>query len=121
MLKSLLGSQPIVAWVRAYGLRRYAEAKGEIFNWFPSTMLYESFTMFCRDNEVAEEDIPSIQYFGRAMWDKLSFDRKRAVSGKVYKVFGVTEPDLKEHILIDGVVGGEEDEKEVETFIKEDD
>lgn len=121
MLKSLLGSQPIVAWVRAYGLRRYAEAKGEIFNWFPSTMLYESFVTFCRDNEVAEEDIPSIQYFGRAMWDKMSFDRKRAVSGKVYKVFGVTEPDLREHILIDGVVGGEEDEKEVETFIKEDD
>lgn len=122
MLKSLLGSQPIAAWIRAYGLRRYAEAKGEIFNWFPSAMLYDSFVTFCKDNEVAEEDIPSVQYFGRAMWDKFSFDRKRAATGKVYKIFGVTEPDLREHVLIDGIApGGEEDEKEPDTFIKDDD
>ena len=121
MLKSLLGCQPVVAWAKAYGLRQFAGAKGEIFNWFPSAMLYESLVAFCRDNEVPEESIPTIQYFGRAMWDKLSFERKRAISGKVYKVYGVTEPDLKEHILIDGISGGEEDDVEVDTFIKDDD
>lgn len=121
MLKSLLGCQPVVAWAKAYGLRQFAGAKGEIFNWFPSAMLYESLVAFCRDNEVPEESIPTIQYFGRAMWDKLGFERKRAISGKVYKVYGVTEPDLKEHILIDGISGGEEDDVEVDTFIKDDD
>lgn len=121
-LRSLIGSQPIVAWCKAYGLRSQAGINKETALWFSSRMLYESFVMFCKDNDVDDDDIPSIQAFGRWMWSKLDFDRKRGPNGQLYKIFGATEPDFKEHVLINNLPEtGEEDEKEPESFIKDDD
>lgn len=120
LLKSLLGSQPILAWIRAYSLRNEAEAKKEVGLWFQSQVLYDSLVQFCRDNNLDEEDIPTKQKFGRVMWDKCSFMRKRKPEGMVYQVFGITEPDLKEHILIDAIHGGEDDDPDT-GFIKDDD
>lgn len=122
LLLSLLGSQPLLAWIRAYGLRCDAGAKGEISNWFKASTLYDCLVTFCKDNGLEDDDIPSRQSFGRGMYAKCGFVRKRSSDGMSYKVYGVTEPDLKEHILIGNVsVGGEEDEKEPESFIKDDD
>ena len=122
LLLSLLGSQPMLAWIKAYGLRSDAEAKGEVFNWFKSSILYDSLTAFCRDNGLEEDDIPTKQFFGRAMYAKCGFLRKRSSDGMIYKVYGVTEPDLKEHILIGDVASvGDEGKNEPDTFIKDDD
>lgn len=122
LLKGLLGSQPIHAWIRAYGMRNFAETKGESYNWFKSGDLYSSFVAFCKDNGLDDEEIPTPQKFGRDMWNKHSFMRSRKAEGMSYKIYGVTAPDLKEHILIDGIVpAGEADAPEIESFIKEDD
>ena len=124
LLKSLLGSQPVLAWCKAYDMRYQAGVKGEVCNWFSASLLYECFGVFCDDNDVPAEKRPTLQAFGRFMWDKASFERKRGPKGTMYKIFGVTEPDLREHVLIDalpGVMPGEEDEKEPESFIKDDD
>ena len=77
---------------------------------------------FCQDNGVEEKGIPSIQKFGREMWDKLNFTRKKAACGQTYKVYGVTSADLKESIIINDLSPlGEEDSPEPDEFIKDDD
>ena len=122
LLKSLLESQPMLAWIRSYSLRSEPDAKKEVGLWFSSAFLYESLVQFCRDNNVEEGRIPTKQRFGRTMWDKCNFVRKRKPDGMWYQIFGITEPDLKEHLLIDGLQGGEEDPAEGLTgFIKDDD
>lgn len=122
LLKSLLGSQPILAWLRAYGIRDTAESKGEIYLLLTSASLYGYFVSFCRLNGLEEKDIPSSQKFGRDMWGKYCFQRKRSSIGIVYKVYGcVSEEYLKEDFLIEDVrISGECDEPEKE-FIKDDD
>ena len=120
LMKSLLGSQPILAWVRAYGLRSERGVRGEQGLWFYSKELYASLVQFCRDNNLDEDKIPSMNKFGRTMWDKLSFVRKRMNDGMNYEVYGVNIGDLQEHLLIDDLPGsGEEDS--VESFIIDDD
>lgn len=121
LLLSLLGSQPIYAWIRAYGIRSDAQAKGEVSNLFNSTMLYECMRRFCAINDVDEKDIPSMNKFGRDMWAKYGFFKKRTKEGNAYQMFGVTEADLKQDILINEVCKGEEDNDEPESFIKGDD
>ena len=122
LLVSLLGSAPSQAWIRAYGLRSDPAAKGELSNWFPSKVLYENMVRFCRNNDVDENKIPSMQKFGRDMWERYGFFKKRSADGNMYQVYGVTLDDLKEDLLINSIApGGEEDEKEPDTFIKEDD
>lgn len=120
LLKSLLGSQPILAWVRAYGLRSERGVRGEQGLWFYSKELYASLVQFCRDNNLDEDKIPSMNKFGRTMWDKLSFVRKRMNDGMNYEVYGVNIGDLQEHLLIDDLPGSCEEDS-VESFIKDDD
>ena len=122
LLVSLLGSQPAMAWIRAYGMRSDAAAKGEISTWIPSRVLYDHMVRFCRNNDVEENKIPSMQKFGRDMWERYGFFKKRSSEGNLYQVYGVTLDDLKEDLLINEIApAGEEDEKEPDTFIKEDD
>ena len=119
LLISLLGSQPVVAWVRAYGMRSYAAAKGEIYIWIGAQKLYDNFVRFCKDNDLSDEDIPTVQKFGRVMWGAtLGFEKKKAKQGIVYKVFGVTEPDFKNQILISEM---RSEEEHSDGFIQPDD
>ena len=56
------------------------------------------------------------------MVNVLGFDRRTTKNCKEYKLFRVTEPDLKETVLIEQVqLPGECDEPEDEEFIKDDD
>lgn len=118
MLKSLIVSKPILAWIRAYGMRGGAVTKGEIFVWFKSSDLYAYFTRFCKDNDVEDKNIPPIQKFGRDMWNAFGFERKKSSVGCVYKVFGALEADLKQQFLIGEVE--EEKEEERKSFIQDD-
>ena len=117
--KSLLSSNPIMAWVRAYGIRSNREAPGEQCVWMNSTEMYQCFCRFCSDNFV--ESVPSNNKFGRDMAGKLCFGRKRTPDGNMYQVFGINMGELKESLLIDGIPGGEEDDVQPESFIKDDD
>lgn len=124
LLVSLLGSNPVYAWVRAYGMRPSAEARNEIFEYMLAKEMYERFVEFCRANDVEEKDIPSIQKFGRDMSDKHRFLKKRLPSGMAYKVYGAMMVDLKEELLINDAktpIRGEEDVKQPESFILDDD
>lgn len=122
LLRSLLTSHPVHAWARAYGLYDSARAKGEISVWIPASKLYEYMVKFCKDNFLEDDEIPSVQRFGRTMCDGLHFNKKKAAGGQMYQIFGATEVDLKEEFVInDAEAVGEEDEKEPESFIKEDD
>lgn len=121
LLISLLGSNPAYAWIRAYGMRSDAAAKGEISTWLPSRVLYEYMTRFCRNNDVEEKNIPSIQKFGRDMWERYGFFKKRSTEGNVYQIYGVTLDDLKEDLLINDIAGKGEEDVVVDTFIKDDD
>ena len=74
---------------------------------------------FCKDNDLSDEDIPTVQKFGRVMWGAtLGFEKKKAKQGIVYKVFGVTEPDFKNQILISEM---RSEEEHSEGFIQPDD
>lgn len=121
LLKSLLESHPIQAWIRTYGMQSDARVKNEISIWLPSLKLYEYFVRFCKDNNVDEERIPSIQRFGRVMWDRLGFHKKKLPNGQNYQLYGVTEDNLREEVFVNSIAPrGEEDEK-IDTFIKDDD
>ena len=119
LLKSLLQSQPILAWIRAYSLRNDPGVKGEQPCWMSSKVLYESLVQFCRDNDLEEKEIPTVNKFGRAMWDKCSFFKKRTQSGVIYRVFGIDEATIMEHVIIGDVPG--EEGSAPESFIKDDD
>ncbi len=121
LLKSLLESHPIQAWSRAYGMQPFARAKGEISVWVTSAKLYEYFVRFCKDNNVEEERVPSIQRFGRVMWDKMGFSKKRLPGGQSYQLYGVTEDNLREEVFVSGIEPCGEDDVKVDTFIKDDD
>ncbi len=120
LLKSLLGSQPIFAWMRTYDIRAERSVKGEQGIWIYCRELYDSFTQFCYDNNLDEERIPTLNKFGRTLWDKMSFVRKRTNEGVCYEVFGVNVGDLQEHLLIEDLPG-HGDEDRTGSFIKDDD
>ncbi len=117
-LLSLMSSQPITAWVAAYGMRPGKEAQNEIGVEIPASKMYTSFTTFCRDNDVDERDIPSIQRFGRLMRDKERFFKRKTPSGMVYKVYGATEDRIMEQVLLSELPVKKEDS---ESFIRDDD
>lgn len=118
LVLSLLESSPVVAWIRAYGLRAEPEAKGEQAVWMQSGFLYESMKTFCEDNNVDEEMLPSTQKFGHRMRAG-HFLKTRDRDGYKYKIYGACEEDLKEHIIVNNSDFGENDEPE--SFIKDDD
>ena len=124
LLISLLGSNPIYAWIRAYDMRCSPEARGEISECMLAKEMYERFVEFCNANDVEEKDIPTIQKFGRDMSDKYGFFKKRSQGGMTYKVYGAQMIDLKQELLINDVknkLRGEEDIKQPESFIQPDD
>ena len=124
LLISLLGSNPIYAWIRAYDMRCSREARGEISECMLAKEMYERFVEFCKANDVEEKDIPTIQKFGRDMSDKYGFFKKRSQGGMTYQVYGAQMIDLKQELLINDVnnkLRGEEDIKQPESFIQPDD
>ena len=119
LLKSLLQSSPVVAWIRAYSLRCEAEARGEQPLWISVQDLMFSLRQFCLDNDLDEDKIPTLQSFGRTMWSKCNFLKKRTSEGNMYRVYGIDLATLKEHLLIADVKA--EDVDCTSYFIKDDD
>lgn len=124
VLKTLLGSAPVLAWVKAYGIRNEKAATKELSEWITTATLYQSFKQFCEDNDVEQEAIPKMGSFSRVMWDKCNFHKKRKSEGAAFEIFGidteglmkrlVLQPDLEEIEDVD-------DTKRRTSFIKDDD
>lgn len=120
-LKSLLQNHPVSAWLLAYDIRSDRFEKGNPGIWVYGSTLYSAFLRFCKDNDMEDSAIPTNQRFGRMMWNKEGFRRKRTSGGIMYQLFGVNEGQIDEPILIDAMDGGDCDETEPESFIKDDD
>lgn len=118
LILSYLGTQPVLAWLKAYEIRCDKGAKGEIPVWVNAKTLYDSFRQFCEDNNLEEKEIPSQQKFGRVMWNSCKFYKKRTPSGVIYEIYGITEADLAEHFLISNMKSAEETQEY--SFIKDD-
>lgn len=118
LILSLLKTQPIMAWIKAYEIRPQAGAKGEVGLWISAKSMYAYFLQFCKDNDLDEEDIPSANKFGRLMWNMCCFEKRRRPLGVEYKTFGVAEAELKDHFLISSMNGVEEENEH--SFIKDD-
>lgn len=118
LILSLLGTQPVLSWLRAYEIRNDKVAKNEVSIWMQAKTMYESFVQFCEDNNLEHEEMPTLNKFGRVLWNSCKFNKKRTPSGVMYETYGITEADLKEHFLISGMQGTEYGEEK--SFIKED-
>ena len=122
LLKALIRTSPILAWLKAYGMRCEKAAPNEVPVCILSKDLYEAFTRFCTDNDVDEKDIPTANRFGRTLWDKCMFFRKRTGTGVYYETYGVTLDRLAEPLFVTDlhdIDGGET--AGAESFIKDDD
>lgn len=124
VLKTLLGSAPILSWVKAFGLRNDKLASKEISAWVTTNTLYQSFVQFCHDNDVEDEAIVKISSFSRTLWDKCCFHKKRSAKGVVFEVYGSDEEALMRHVVLQPDVDEIEDvddTKRRKSYIKEDD
>lgn len=122
LMLSLLGSQPVLAWLKAYSLRNERGVKGEQPIYLKASVMYDSFVQFCRDNDMEADKIPTQQKFGRTMWEKCCFFKKRIDGVVQYETYGVPEKELMEHILLAaGGYGVEEENMDGVSFIKDDD
>ena len=122
LLRTLIQSSPVMAWIRTYNIRCDKEAPNEVPVYISGNDLYREFVRFCKDNDVDENIIPSINRFGRDMRDKAGFFKKRTGNGVYYETYGVTLEKLHNPIFVTDIQELEEDEFDgVESFIKDDD
>jgi len=96
-----LKTNPVVSWTTAYHIRPEGWAPNEVPVWIKSSVLYDSLLQFCNDNGVEDDDVPSLNKFGRCLRDDCRFVKKRTPEGIQYKTYGITEPDLRQHFLIE--------------------
>lgn len=117
LMLTQLRSDPVVAWVNAYGVRWEMQARNEVSNWIHSSEIMASVESFCQDNGV---DVPSGQKVGATM-NKLGFVNRRKATGKEYQVFGCTLERMSRPFVIRHEDMGVEYEQERGSFISEDD
>ena len=113
-----MNTNPVRSWAMAYGIEPQKRARGERALMVQASVLYESFVQFCNDNNVEDEDVPTMNKFCRTLWDKMGYHKKKTPKCVVYETYGVTEEDLKEHFVIAAMKGREIGEEQ--GFIKED-
>ena len=97
LLLTQLRSNPVVAWVNAYGVRWEMRAPNETSLWVHSSAIIASIESFCYENGV--EEMPSGQKIGATL-NKLGFINRRKSSGKEYQLFGCTEERLSRPFVI---------------------
>ena len=122
LLRTLIQSSPMMAWLKTYGIRCEKEAPNEVPVYITGVELYNDFVRYCRDNDVDENVIPSNNKFGRDMRDKGNFFKKRTGNGVYYETYGITVERLRTPIFVTDIQDLEADEMaETESFIKDDD
>lgn len=98
MLLAQLRSNPVVAWINAYGMRPDMQAQSEISEYIDTKTLLDSLAQFCEDNEV---ETPSAQKFGATMTRYgAGFYKKRYPEGFRYQIFGCSSDKLMRPYVI---------------------
>lgn len=96
-----LKTNPVVSWTTAYHIRPDRWVRNEVPVWIQASVLYDSLVQFCNDNNVDDDDVPTLNKFGRCLRDDCKFNKKKTPRGILYETFGVTEADLREHFLVE--------------------
>lgn len=90
LLKTMMKSNPVNAWISAMNIRPNANVLNEISCWIGANKLIESANTFSLNNNGFEI---TQQLFGATM-NTHAFHKKRSSDGVYYQVFGFTEKDL---------------------------
>lgn len=97
LLKTMIKSNPVHAWVSAYKVRPCAQANNEISVFIHASVLMESVNSF---SELNGGEVVSQQLFGATMGSH-GFMKKRRGDGVYYEVFGITENQLRKPFCIE--------------------
>lgn len=117
LLLTQLRTNPVIAWVNAYGLHWDLRVKGEVCDWIHTKDVMASIEAFCQDNDV---EVPSQQKIGATM-NKLGFSHRVKATGKQYQVWGCTTDRISRPFVISRENLGVEYMDEKGTFITEND
>lgn len=119
-VRSLITTNPVVAWTMAYGVRSEQLAPTENGFLFSLTTLYNCFKVFMENND---EEVPSINKFSRTL-NTLNFEKKRRKEGVFIVTYGISEAKLRAPMFIgalkDDSESTEKFENDGESFIKND-
>lgn len=120
-VKTLLPTNPVAAWMLAYGIRGEQLAPTEIGCCLSTDLLYKCFKTFCEYND--EEVNMTVNKFSRVL-GSLNFERRRKNDGSYFNTYGVTEDKLRSPMSIalirDEIDETEKFEKDGMSFIKND-
>lgn len=117
LLKTMARTNPVHAWVSAYGVRPFAEANGEISVAIPASKLLESINAFSKLNGSFEV---SSQFMGATL-NQHGFFKRRTNTGILYQVFGCTEDKLDIPFCIDDEEFGHQYVGERGSYIEDND
>jgi putative DNA primase/helicase len=119
MLLAQLRTNPIVAWINAYGMRPDMQAQSENSEFIDTKTMLDSLAQFCEDNDV---ETPSRQLFGATMKSYGNgFFKRRYPEGFRYQVFGCnSEKLLRPYVIKNEDLSVEYDDSDG-TYINEDD
>lgn len=120
IIESLIENNPVLAWIKAYDIRRTAESLNETRSEYLIADLYEYFVAFMESNGY-HDAIISRNIFCRQML-KNNFTRVRKENTFCFYLYGAA-PELlgQEQIIDDMTYGDERDIYESDSFIEEED
>lgn len=118
----LFGTNPVYAWMMAYGIRGEKIVANEISTFMKRDVLYESFLKFFNYNNGDDRALPTKEKFAREL-TKNQFERHRDCKmGIMYVCYGTTEEELLRPILIEDVAPEKEEfsSSDPMSYIKDD-
>lgn len=117
LLKTMIKTNPVFAWLSCYGIRASEKAKNELSIWVNAKELMESLSDFCDNNEGV---MVSGQFFGASM-NSQGFMKKRRGDGMYYQIYGCSQKDMKIPFSIEDDSLGVTFVEDRDTFIDDND
>lgn len=99
-VRALLPTNPVVAWILAYGFRSEQVAPTENGILYKLDFLYECFKVFCENNNA--DEVMTKNKFSRTL-SSLNFERKYKQDGVHVVTYGITEDKLRAPMLIEAL------------------
>lgn len=100
-MRVMLQSNPVQAWVVAYGLRGFPMTEDEDYAALSAKDLYESYQTFCDDNN---GELVGERMFSRVLTNMRNKVRRVRTNGRsFYRIYGTDEFKIKAHIYIEDV------------------
>lgn len=121
-VRSLMPTNPVYAWLLAYGIRGIPQAPQEVAQLFTVALMYECYKKFCENND--DDALISMSKFSRTL-SNMNFQKKRKGDGIYFAVYGINEQQLRTPMLLDMLRDTADDiaerfESDNNSFIKND-